>query len=148
MYHLNGGPEGAEAKQPAQGQDLNCYRDNHDDSSSELHQEHHPPPPPTTHTCFPNHPGFLWKVISLDKVTSYGKIPRNVLANPVSTIDFVLMPLYQSYLRCPHALQLAATFVLPIFSESQTERNIPTPPFVLSWEWRGGEAWSQGSLVL
>ena len=44
------------------------------------------PPPPTTHTCFPNHPGFSWKVISLDKVTSYGKIPRNVLANPVSTI--------------------------------------------------------------
>lgn len=110
------------------------YCDNDDDSSSESHQAHHCPTSTTTHTCFPNHPGFLSKLIYLDKVTSYGKIPRNVLANPISNIvsAFVLV-LFSCF---PQVLQLAATFVLLIFSESKTKRNILTPPFVLSFEWR------------
>ena len=49
------------------------------------------------------------------------------------------LPLYQSYfLLCfPQVLQLAVTFILLIFSESKTKRNILTPP--LFYLGSGGE---------
>lgn len=52
----------------SQGHDLHCNCED-DDSSSESHQAHHPHHY-HTQTCFPSRPGFLWKVIFLDKVST------------------------------------------------------------------------------
>lgn len=103
----------------SQGHDLHCNCED-DDSSSESHQAHHPHHY-HTQTCFPSRPDFLWKVIFLDKVST-----------TVSAFELVFFFFFSS------SFTIAATFVLWIFSEAKSERNILTPPFALSWEWRWG----------
>lgn len=119
--------EGTEVKWLVQDHDLNYNCD--DDSSSESHQAHCCPPSTTTYTCSPNHPGFLWKVIFLDKVS-------------ITTSVFVLV-----FLFLPVFLKLK-NWLLVLSFKYFLKQKLKAIPLVCLQNGGEAKAWDWGSLAL